>query len=160
MDLGAEEGRGEVYDDRAQLILAERERIYARRGLTVEAFTRKRLLGKDPLLETGLWYVYYTNQRVVGLRDPNAPPDEEHEELYAGTLRAIDRTRYLGPKLEDPTLRYFQFALRDIDKVKKRGRKHLRFLVDDEEGRYEFRFRPWGAACRFFSVLLRKEEQA
>lgn len=160
MKTGDEDGRGVLYDTEAQLILAERERIYARRGLTLEAYRKTGLLGKEPFLDHGLWYIYYTNQRVVGLRDPSIPPEEQNEALYAGTLRAIDKTRYIGPKLEDPTLAYFEFPLTGIAKVKKRGRKHLALVVRDHKGKYEFRFKPWGAACRFFSVMLRKEEQA
>lgn len=156
MRTGTKEGLHDVYDEEAQLILADRERIYARRGLTLETY-RRGFLQREPFLVPGLWYIYYTNQRVLGLRDPSLSPEEQTEERYAGTLRAIDRTRYLGPKVEDPVLEFFAFPLTEIAKVQKRGRRHLTLVVQDEAARYEFRFKPWGAACRFFSVLFRRE---
>lgn len=156
MKTGSQDGLDVVYDDEAELILAKRERVYARRGLTLEALC----IGgwsKKAFLPPGLWMIYYTNQRVVGLRDPRVPPEEAGD---AGTLRAIDRTQYLGPKVEDNVLEYFEFPLRDVEKVKKGSRKHVRMFVESGEEHYEFRFRPWGAACRAFSVMLRQQSQS
>lgn len=157
MKTGSRDGLEVLYDGKAELILAKRERVYARRGLTLEAH-QGRGLSKKPFLPSGLWMIYYTNQRVVGLRDPEREADEG--ETYAGTLRAVDRSRYLGPKVEDSILEYFEFSLRDVEKVNKRSRKHLRMVVRSEAERYEFRFRPWGAACRAFSVLIGQKERA
>jgi hypothetical protein len=157
MKIGSEEGLDVLYDQEAALILAERERVYARRGLTVEAFKRTGF-GRKPFLTSGLWLIYYTNHRVVGLRDPERSVPEE--ETYAGTLRAIDRTRYLGPRVKDHIFEYFEFPLRDIGKVNNRNRKHLRMVVQSKGDRYEFRFKPWGAACRAFTVLLAQKQKA
>ncbi|MFQ5907882.1 MAG: hypothetical protein ACE5JE_03510 [Thermoplasmata archaeon] len=156
MKTGSEEGLDVLYDDTAELILSERERVYARRGLTVEAL-QGRGLSKKPFLPPGLWMIYHTNQRVVGLRDPKR--EVEGEEGYAGTLRAVDRSRYLGPKVEANILEYFEFPLRDVAKANKRSRKHLRLVVRSEGERYEFRFKPWGAACRAFGVLLSQKRR-
>jgi hypothetical protein len=153
MKLGDADGLDVVYDDEAQLILSERERVYGRRGLTIEAYELGRLTRK-PLFESGLWMVYHTNQRVVGLRDMT----QKEEEVYLGTLRPIDRTRFIGPQAEEHhVLKYFEFPLKDIIRVDKAGNRFLKLVVQSDDGRYEFRFRPWGAACRFFSVLLQKE---
>jgi hypothetical protein len=154
MRVGDVDGLEVVYDDEAQLILSERERVYGRRGLTIDAYEVGRL-SRKPFFETGLWMVYYTNQRIVGLRDMT----KREEEVYLGTLRPIDRTRFIGPQAEEHhVLRYFEFPLKDIVTVDKSGNKYLKLVVASEDGKYEFRFRPWGAACRFFSILLRKEE--
>lgn len=157
MKTGDADGLDVLYDDEAELILANRERVYARRGLTLTAL-RVAGLRNEPLLPSGLWLVYYTNQRVVGLRDPTSAPPAGEGEIYAGTLQAIDRTRYLGPKVEDQILEYFEFPLRDVMKVKKRSRKHLRIFVRHGKERVEFRFKPWGAACRAFSVLIQQQK--
>lgn len=157
MKIGSKEGLDVLYDEEAELILAKRERVYARRGLTMEVF-RGTGFGKKPFLPSGLWLIYYTNQRVVGLRDPEGSVVED--EAYAGTLRAIDRTRYLGPRVRDHTFEFFEFPLRDIGKVNNRSRKHLRMFVKSNGDRYEFRFKPWGAACRAFSVLLSQKKRA
>ncbi|MFQ6012121.1 MAG: hypothetical protein ACE5LS_00535 [Thermoplasmata archaeon] len=158
MKTGSRDGLDVLYDDEAELLLAERERVYARRGLILEAF-RGGGLSKRPFLPPGLWMIYHTNQRVVGLRDPKAS-SKEGQEGYAGTLQAIDRTRYLGPKAEESLLEYFEFPLRDVEKVSKRSRKHLQMVVRSDAERYLLRFRPWGAACRAFSVLLRQKRRA
>ncbi|MDX1535120.1 MAG: hypothetical protein R3291_05825, partial [Thermoplasmata archaeon] len=144
-----------LYDEEAELILADRERVYARRGLTMEAY-KGTGLGRKPFLPPGLWLIYYTNHRVVGLRDPEGSVPED--EAYAGALRAIDRTQYMGPRVKDHVLEFFEFPLRDIGKVNKRSRKHLKMVVRSEGDRYEFRFRPWGAACRAFSVLISQKQ--
>ncbi len=157
MKIGSEEGLDVLYDEEAELILAERERVYARRGLTLESF-KKTGLGRRPFLPSGLWLIYYTNHRVVGLRDPEGSVPEE--EAYAGTLRAIDRTRYMGPRVKDHIFDFFEFPLRDIGKVTNRSRKHLRMVVQSNGDRYEFRFKPWGAACRAFSVLISQRKRA
>lgn len=154
MRTGDADGLDVVYDDEAQLILSKRERVYGRRGLTLEAYRIGRI-GRKPLFESGLWMVYYTNQRVVGLRDMT----QKEEEIYLGTLRPIDRARFIGPQAEEHhVLKYFEFPTKDIVKVDKAGTKFLKLMVESEDGRYEFRFRPWGAACRFFSVLLQRQE--
>ncbi|MFQ5838380.1 MAG: hypothetical protein ACE5HJ_06320 [Thermoplasmata archaeon] len=154
MKTGDADGLDVVYDDEAQLILSERERLYGRRGLTVDAYELG-FLNRKALFDTGLWMIYYTNQRVVGLRDMT----NREEEVYLGTLRAIDRSRFIGPQGEaHHVLRYFEFPLKDIVKVDKAGNRYLKLVIQSEDRRYEFRFRPWGAACRFFSVLLRKQE--
>jgi hypothetical protein len=157
MKVGSKEGLEVLYDEEAELILAERERIYARRGLTLEAFKRAGF-GREPFLPPRLWLIYYTNHRVVGLRDPEGAVPEG--EAYAGTLKAIDRTQYLGPRVKDHILEFFEFPLRDIGKVNKRSRKHLRMIVQSNGDRYEFRFKPWGAACRAFSVLISQRQRA
>lgn len=157
MKTGSEEGLEVLYSQEAELILAERERVYARRGLTVESFRRSGF-GRKPFLPPGLWLIYYTNQRVVGLRDPERSVPED--EAYAGTLRAIDRTQYMGPRVKDHILDYFEFPLPDIEKVSKRSRKHLRLVVRSSGDRFEFRFRPRGAASRAFSVLLAQRQRA
>lgn len=157
MKVGSKEGLEVLYDEEAELILAERERVYARRGLTLEAFKSKGF-GREPFIPAGLWLIYYTNHRVVGLRDPEGAVPED--EAYAGTLRAIDRTQYLGPRVKDHILEFFEFPLRDIGKVNKRSRKHLRMVVNSNKDRYEFRFKPWGAACRAFSVLINQKQRA
>ncbi len=156
MRTGDADGLDAVYDEEAQLILYDRERLYGRRGLTVSA-SRVSGLTKTPLIEESLWMVFYTNQRVVGLRDMT----QLEEEMYLGTLRPIDRTRFVGPKAEaHNVLRYFEFPSREIIRVGSHRRKYLWLLVDSEKGRYQFRFRPWGGASRFFSNLLRSEEGA
>ncbi len=153
MRIGDVDGLDVVYDEEAQLILSERERLYGRRGLTTSAHEVARL-AKRPLFGQGLWMVFYTNQRVVGLRDMT----QTEEETYLGTLRPLDRTRFLGPQREaHHVLRYFEFPSKDILKVGSHRRKYLRLLVSHEDGRYEFRFRPWGGAARFFSNLTAKE---
>lgn len=155
MKFGDVDGLGVVYDEEAELLLSERERLYGRRGLTIDAFEggfpRRR-----PLLTSSLFMVFYTNQRIVGLRDLTA----QEEEVYLGTLRAIDRDKFLGPRAQaHHVLSYFAYPLREIVGLRKRGRRHLRQFVQDGERRYEFRYRPWGAACRFFSILLRGKEK-
>ncbi len=157
MRIGSQEGLDVLYDQEAELILAERERVYARRGLTLESFKRTGFRRK-PFLPSGLWLIYYTNHRVVELRDPEGGIPED--EAYAGTLRAIDRTRYMGPRVKDHIFDFFEFPLRDIGKVNNRSRKHLRMVVQSKGDRYEFRFKPWGAACRAFSVLLAQKQRA
>ncbi len=154
MRFGDADGLEEVYDEEGQLILAERERMYGRRGLTIDAY-EVGFLSRKPLVDMSLWMVYYTNQRVVGLRDMT----EREEEVYLGTLRPIDRSRFMGPQADAHcVMKYFEFPTKDIERVKKSGKKCLSLFLRGEDHRYEFRFRPWGAACRFFSVLLRKEE--
>ena len=157
MKIGSEEGLDVLYNQEAELLLAERERVYARRGLTLETF-QKIGFGRKPFLASGLWLIYYTNHRVVGLRDPEASVPED--EAYAGTLQAIDRTRYMGPRVKDHIFEFFEFPLRDIGKVTNRSRKHLRMVVQSNRDRYEFRFKPWGAACRAFSVLISQRKKA
>ena len=157
MKIGSEEGLDVLYDQEAALILAERERVYARRGLTLESF-KKSAFSRKPFLPSGLWLIYYTNHRVVGLRDPEGSVPED--EAYAGTLQAIDRTRYMGPRLRDHIFDFFEFPLKEIGKVNNRSRKHLRMVVQSNGDRYEFRFKPWGAACRAFSVLISQKKKA
>lgn len=153
--MGDADGLDVVYDQEAQLILGERERLYGRRGLTLDAFEGGRFK-KEPLFLSSLFMVFYTNQRVIGLRDMT----KQEEELYLGTLRAIDRDKFLGPRAEEHhILSFFEYPLREIVAVRKAGKRYLRQVVKSDEKRYEFRYRPWGAACRFFSILLRKEEQ-
>ncbi len=150
MRIGDADGLDVVYDDEAQVILSERERLYGRRGLTIDAY-EVGTLSRKPLFVSGLYMVFYTNHRIVGLRDVA----QQEEEVYVGTLRAIDRSRFLAPEGEHHVLEYFEYPLREIVSVSKAGKKHLRFLVESGGRRYEFRFKPWGAACRFFSVLLK-----
>ncbi len=153
MKVGDVDGLDVIYDDEAQIILSERERLYGRRGLTTDAY-EVGTLSKRPLFTSDLYMVFYTNQRVVGLRDMTL----HEEQLYLGTLRAIDRSKFLGPQAEEHhVLRYFEYPLKEVVNVSKVGRKYLRFLLTSSEKRYELHFRPWGAACRFFSILLRKE---
>lgn len=154
MRIGDADGLDVIYDGEAELILAERERLYGRRGLTLDLYEQGRL-SKNPVFTDALWMVFYTNQRIVGLRDMT----RQEEAGYLGTLRPIDRTRFLGPQAEaHHVLRYFEFPLRDIQGIGSHRRKSLWLRVADDDGRYEFRFRPWGGASRFFSILLRKEE--
>lgn len=154
MKFGDADGLDVVYDEEAELILSDRERLYGRRGLTVDVLEGG-FLRKRPLVTSALHMVFYTNQRIVGLRDMTS----QEEEVYLGTLRAIDRDKFLGPQAEEHhVLHYFEYPLREVVAVRKRGRRHLRQIVQDGDRRYELHFRPWGAACRFFSILLRKEE--
>lgn len=153
MRIGDANGLDLVYDDEAQLILSERERLYGRRGLTIDAYQVARL-AKKPLFDQSLWMVFYTNQRVVGLRDMT----QTEEEVYLGTLRPLDRTRFIGSHSDaHHVLRYFELPSREILKIGSHRRKYLWLLVGHDDNRYEFRFRPWGGASRFFSNLLMKE---
>ncbi len=155
MKFGDADGLDVIYDEEAELLLSERERLYGRRGLTIDVYEGT-FLRRRPLLTSSLYMVFYTNQRIVGLRDMTT----SEEEVYLGTLRAIDRDKFLGPHAQEHhVLSYFAYPLREIVGVKKRGRRHLKQFIQDGERRYEFRFRPWGAACRFFSILLRKGEE-
>lgn len=154
MKVGDADGLDVVYDEEAQLILGERERLYGRRGLTVEAYELGRL-ARRPLFDRGLWMIYHTNQRIVGLRDMT----RKEEDVYLSTLRPIDRTHFIGPYAEaHHILKYFEFSLKDIERVDKVRNKYLRLTVNSDGDRYELRFFPWGAACRFFNVLLSREE--
>lgn len=155
MRIGDRDGLDAIYDEEAQLILSNRERLYGRRGLTVDAYEVS-LLTRKPLFVDGLYMVFYTNQRIVGLRDMT----QTEEEQYLDTLRPIDRAKFAGSLGEEHhVLSYVEYPLMEVTRVSKVGTKYLRLMVASDNRRYEFRYRPWGAACRFFSTLLRKEEQ-
>ncbi len=150
MRTGDANGLDVIYDDEAQLILSDRERLYGRRGLRVEAYAVARLT-KKPLVEESLWMVYFTNRRVVGLQDLTHGEEERHH----GTLRPVDRARFMGLPVEaQKALRYFELPFEDILRVGTRRRRYLWIRVQTQDEAYEFRFRPWGGASRFFSNLL------
>ncbi|MCJ2519602.1 MAG: hypothetical protein LN412_01460 [Candidatus Thermoplasmatota archaeon] len=155
MKIGDRDGLDAIYDEEAQLILSNRERLYGRRGLTIDAYEVS-LLTRKPLFVDSLYMVFYTNQRIVGLRDMT----EKEKEQYLGTLSPIDRAKLVGSLGEEHhVLSYVEYPLMEITRVSKVGTKYLRLMVGSDDRSYEFRYRPWGAACRFFSILLRKEEQ-
>lgn len=140
---GAADGRGVLYDFEGKLIFREAERMYGRRGFLVSFEGSGDRAGASGAQQ---WLLYYTNQRIVGLRDPTAPEVED-----IGSLRPFERQEYgsRGPQL----LEYFSLELPEVARAERR-RNDVRIHLAKGAGIRTMTFEPLGAAARFFSRLV------
>ncbi len=144
MRRGSTDGKGTLYDFEGKLIFNEGERMYGRRGFLI-TFEGKGL-GGGPKAKPLQWLVYYTNQRIVGFRDPTAPEVED-----IGTLRPFERQDHGtgGPII----LEYFNVGLDEIKRAQRR-RNDVRIEVAEGKATQPVVFQPLGAAARFFDRLV------
>jgi hypothetical protein len=149
MRRGDAEGLGTVYDDEGRLIFQQGERMYGRRGFSMALETAAGPLRKEGW-PPAQWLVYYTNVRVVGLRDMTA----QENTYYLGTLRPFERARYEGEgAFEHHVLKFLEFPLEEVVRAERR-RHDVRLHVQDESARYVLTLEPFGAAARFFARLI------
>ncbi len=148
MKMGGAEGLGKVYDEEGKLIFDPGERMYGRRGFAL-AIDRGGGLVRKSMMEQAQWLIYYTNQRIVGLRDMSA----QEASGYLATLRPFERSRFEGEGAEQlRVMRFFEVPLKEVVRAQRR-RRDTKIVVQPQEP-LTLTFEPGGPAARFFSRLL------
>ncbi len=123
--------------------------MYGRRGFLV-TFEEGGTFGGSKQMPLQ-WLLYYTNQRVVGLRDPKASEVED-----IGALRPFERQDYAGGG--PGVLEYFALDLEEVKRAERR-RRDVRLVVSDASGSNILSFEPLGGAARFFARLVSEKAE-